>query len=161
MRQGVIAATVMSAALALPASADHWMQTADPNVVQALNELVLVYGGYCQQGNPQACQMVQSVQAHGGAMLNAGYECQVSGNQQACAYYRQAYGMLEQTYMQTTAALRHGQIVRYGGGNPLGATHAERMQAIQNWGQERLQWGQRQSDMMDRSHESFMRTLRE
>lgn len=163
-RKSLAVAVILFAGSLTPAVGQNWAQTADPQVVQALNELVQVYGGYCQQGNPQACQMVQEVQNHGGAMMNAGYDCQAMGNQQACAWYRNAYAMLEQTYAQTVYALQQGQLAQPGGGgggvNPLGATHEDRMLAIQNWGQERLQWGQDRSNMMEQSHENFMNTLR-
>jgi len=161
--RSLFALAAMSAVLAPPAYADHWMQTADPQVVQALNELAYVYGSYCQQGNPQACQMVQSIQQHGGQMLNAGYDCQVNRNQQACAWYQTSYQMLSQTYAQTQQALAQAQMQAPAGGgmNPLGNTHEQRMQSIHQWGQDRLQWGQQQGQMMDQRHEQFMRTLRE
>ncbi|MAY87938.1 MAG: hypothetical protein CML02_14620 [Pseudooceanicola sp.] len=148
--------------IASPATADHWMQTADPPVVQALNELAMVYGNACQMGNQQACWMAQNVQSQGGMMLNAGYECQVNGNPQACAFYQNAYAQLSQAYAATQQAMTQGQKQQPapGYGGQMGTTHAERMQQIQNWGQERLQWGQQQQQMMDRNHERFMETLR-
>ena len=138
------------------------MQTADPQVVQALNELAMVYGNACQSGNQQACWMAQNVQSQGGMMLNAGYECQVNGNPQACAFYQNAYAQLSQAYAATQQAMTQGQKQQPapGYGGQMGTTHAERMQQIQNWGQERLQWGQQQQQMMDRNHERFMETLR-
>jgi hypothetical protein len=178
-----LAAALIALSCAAPAAADHWRQTADPQVVQALEQLVQVYGGFCQQGNQQACQMAQTVQGYGIAMLNAGYDCQMQGNQQACAYYQNAYGMLSQTYAETARAMgqfggmqpgQGGQPPQYGvpqgqwgmpqpgagGVNPLGQTHEERMQAIQNWGNDRTQWHQNRMQQMDRSHEAFMNTLR-
>lgn len=159
----LLAAAAVSGALAHDAHADHWMQTADPQVVQALNELAQVYGSYCQQGNPQACEMVSAIQQHGGQMLNAGYECQINRNPQACNWYQTYYQMLSQTYAQTRQALMQAQMAppAPAGANPLGDTHEQRMQAIQQWGQERLQWGQQQSQIMDQRHEQFMRTLRD
>lgn len=145
-----------------PAAADHWMATADPQVVQALNDLSSVYGSYCQQGNPQACNMVGAIQQHAGQMLNAGYDCQVQGNQQACAWYQHYYQVLSQTYVGTQQAIAQSRMAMppATGVNPLGATHQQRMQNIQQWGQDRLQWGQQQSQMMDQRHQQFMQTLR-
>ncbi|MDO9526761.1 MAG: hypothetical protein Q7J57_14690 [Gemmobacter sp.] len=165
----IINALTLIALASVPfrAGADHWRQTADPQVVQALNELVQIHGGLCQQGNPQACQMLQSVQSHGSMMLNAGYDCQTQGNAQACAWYQQAYAMLSQTYAQTQQAMMQGQFsaaqtgAQYGGGQMPGSTHEDRMRQIQNWGQERLQWGADSSARMDRQHQQFMQTLRE
>jgi hypothetical protein len=148
--------------LATPAAADHWKQTADPQVVQALNELLSVYGGYCQQGNPQACAMMQSVQSHGMQMLNASYDCKAQGNQQACNWYGQAYQALSSTYSQMQTAMNQGQFAAAPrtDPNPLGSTHQERMQSIQQWGQERLQWGADHSKAMDDNHAKFMERLR-
>ncbi|GGE24428.1 hypothetical protein SAMN05421774_10847 [Gemmobacter megaterium] len=150
-------AILLSATTSGQVSADHWRQTADPQVVQALSELAMVYGTYCQMGNPQACQAHQAVQQEGLAMLNAGYDCQVQGNQQACAYYQNAYGQLVNTYQQVQGMVQQPMAP---GVNPLGATHGERMGAIQQWGQDRMQWGQDRMRQMDADHERFMQTLR-
>ena len=139
---------------------NHWMQSADPQVLQALNELVMVYGNACQNGNPQACQMVQNVQQQGGTMLNAGYECQANGNQQACQFYQYSYGQLEQAYTATQQAMMQGQFQAPQPGYSDGTTHAQRMQQIQNWGQQRLEWGRQQQQMSDRNHQQFMENLR-
>lgn len=152
-------------AMATPAAADHWRQTADPQVVQALNELAWVYGGYCQQGMPAGCQALQAVQQDGTMMLNAGYDCRVMGNAQACGYYQQAYGVLAQSHAQVAQMLQQGAMQQpmapAGGVNPLGATHAERMGTIAQWGQERLQWGANQSARMDANHQRFMEMIRQ
>lgn len=159
--RSLAAGLALAVATIHPAAADHWMQTADPQVIQALNELSQVYGSYCQQGNPQACQMVSSIQAHAGQMLNAGYDCQVRRNQQACAWYQQYYQQLSQTYASTQQAMAQAQLTPPATGvNPMGATHEQRMQNIQQWGQDRLQWGQQSSAALDRSHAEFMQRLR-
>ena len=138
------------------------MQTADPQLIQALNELAMIYGNACQMGNTQACSMAQNIQSQGGMMLNAGFECQVNSNPQACAFYQNAYAQLSQTYAATQQAMMQGQIQQPSPGydGQAGTTHAERMQQIQNWGQERLQWGQQQQQMMDNNHQKFMEYLR-
>lgn len=158
-----LVAGLISLSLAAPVAADHWMATADPQVVQALNELVWVYGSYCQQGQPQACQAAQAVQQQGGMMLNAGYDCQVKGDPNACQFYQQAYGMLAATHGQVQQAMMMGQMQQPApspGVTPLGATHADRMNAIQQWGQDRTQWSQQRSLQMDAQHQRFMETLR-
>lgn len=155
-------AAVMACALSAPLAtrADHWMQTADPQVLQALNDLIGVYGNACQMGNPQACQVTQNIQQTGGMMLNAGYECQVNGNPQACQFYQQAYGQLEQTYTATQQAMMSGQVQAAPQGYGDGSTHAQRMQQIHNWGQQRLEWGRQQQQMMDNNHQQFLDYLR-
>lgn len=162
MKVLALAATLaLTTMAARPALADHWMATADPQVIQALNELAQVYGWYCQQGNPQACQMVSAIQQHAGQMLNAGYDCQVRRNPQACSWYQQYYQQLSQTYAGTQQALAQARMAPPpGGANPMGATHEQRMQAIHQWGQDRLQWGRESSAALDRSHEAFMQRLR-
>lgn len=139
---------------------NHWMQSADPQVLQALNELMMVYGSACQTGNPQACQMVQNVQHQGGMMLNAGHECRVNGNPQACQFYQYSYGQLEQAYAATQQAMMQGRFQAPQPGYSDGTTHAQRMQQIQNWGQQRLEWGRQQQQMVDQNHQQFMDYLR-
>lgn len=164
IRLRLLAITLTGLAFAGPGAADHWTATADPQVVQALNELAWVYGSYCQQGNPQACQALQAVQQQGGMMLNAGYDCQMQGNPQACQYYQQAYGVLAATHGQVAQAMSMGQMQQpasgMGGVNPLGATHADRMNTIQQWGQDRANWAANRSIQMDQQHQQFMQQLR-
>ena len=156
-----LAATLaISLGLLGTASADHWMQTADPQVLQALNELQGFYGSYCQAGSADGCQMVQMVEQHGMQMLNAGYECQMNGNQQACQFYAFAYQQLEQTYYAAQQQLAQQQVQNPSAGYAA-TDHWQRMEQIQNWGQQRLDWGNQQSQMMDDSHQRFMQTLRE
>ncbi len=139
------AALVLSIPLCGAAQADHYLQTADPQVVQAINELIQVYGGACQQGHQQACNIAQLIQQQGGMMLNAGYDCQTQSNQQACVFYRQAYGQMEQTYYQTQQAINEGRFGAGSANNYSQYDHSQRMQEIHNWGQQRLEWGRQQS----------------
>lgn len=162
MRVRVTLASILVAiASCSPTLADHWTQTADPQVLQALGELTGLYGSYCQQGNPAACQMMDAVQQHGSQMLNAGYECQMNGNQQACYFYNSAYQSLEQAYVNAQQSLMQGQYQHPPSYYDDGTTHAQRMEQIHSWGQQRLDWGAQHSQMMDQSHERFMQTLRE
>ncbi|QQA41677.1 hypothetical protein [Pelagovum pacificum] len=141
------------------ASADHFMATADPEVVYAINQIVGYYYGACQAGNQMGCQMAEMAQQEGYAMLNAGYDCMMYNYEEGCWYYNQSYQRLGMHLAQLQQAQQSGMIG--GGGNPLGATHEERMTNIHNWGQSRLAWGQQQSQLMDQRHEQFMQTLRE
>jgi len=59
-------------ALALGLSTGVKAQQQDPQVVQALNEMVYAFGVNCQSGNPQACQSANYIQSYGGQMLQAG-----------------------------------------------------------------------------------------
>ena len=154
------AAAAISLGIAGAAYSEDYMQTADPQVVQALNDMIQVYGGLCQQGNPQGCNMMQYIQQTGGQMLRAGNDCQVNGSQQACQFYQQAYRTLEQAYYETEAAVNRGQFSSQQPGYSALA-HQQRMQEIDKWGQQRLQWGQNQSNMMDQRHQQFLEYLRQ
>ena len=145
---------------ATPAHANHYMQTADPYVVQQLNEIIWALGAACQMGNGQACSMMQLAQTEAHAMLNAGFECQMNGDQNACMHYNQAYGQLQQGYQQMQAAVQAGRL-NAGGGGYSQSTHAERMQQIHNWGQQRLQWGQQQMQRSEANHQQFLEMLRQ
>lgn len=150
-----ILSTFLAAGLASQAPADHYMQSADPGVVSLINQVVAMYQQACQFGNPTGCQLAEMAMSDGHYLLNAGYDCQY-GNQAACNYYQQGVWSL-QTY---AAQMQQAQLGGGGMGNPLGATHAERMQNIHNWGQSRMAWGQQQSQMMDQRHQQFMESLR-
>ena len=156
----LFAAALVASGIGERAQSNHWMQTADPQVLQALNELISVFGNACQNGAQQACQMVQNVQQQGGMMLNAGYECQTSNNAQACQFYQYSYGQLEQAYYATQQAVAQGQFAAPQPGYSDGTTHAQRMQQIQNWGEERLEWGRQQQQMVDQNHQQFLEYLR-
>jgi hypothetical protein len=144
-----------------PTLADHWMQTADPVVVQALNEVAQVYGYYCNQGDQNACQLANNVYQSGTAMLMAGYDCQMQGMQDACQYYNAAFGELSMVYGQITQTMPQQQYQDVlSGGNVLGATHDERMGNIAAWGQERIEWGITQSGIADANHDAFIAQIR-
>ncbi|WP_123642413.1 hypothetical protein [Histidinibacterium lentulum] len=146
-------AAIALAGLGTAASADHYMQSADPQVVGMINTIVGMYQQGCQMGNPMGCELAQMAMSEGHYLLNAGYEC-MRGNQEACWFYQQGTQAAYNNMMQMQQAQLGG------GGNPLGATHEERMTNIHNWGQSRLEWGNQQSAIMDQRHEQFMQTLR-
>ena len=158
-----IAATValLTGAFAGVAQADHWRQTADPQVVQALNELMQVYNYYCNSGDQYACNSANNVYQSGLALLNAGYDCQAMNNRQACQYYEGSYNELAMAYNQINQVVPQQQYADLvNSGNPLGGTHGERMDTIAAWGQDRLDWGTTQGALMDSNHDAFMQTLR-
>ena len=153
---------VAAAVFAAPVSnANHYMQTADPYVLQQISDIMWALGASCQMGNPQACNMMPLVQTEAHAMLNAGFECQMNGIQSACAHYNHAYGQLQQGYQQMQAAVQAGRFNGGGGGGYAQSTHAERMQQIHNWGQQRLQWGQQQMQRSEANHQQFLEMLRQ
>ncbi|MEM1161563.1 MAG: hypothetical protein AAGJ28_11560 [Pseudomonadota bacterium] len=159
MTSKIFAAALFAAAVtpATETRADHYLATADPQVVQAINELMYAYGGACQMGNPQACNLVNLMQQEAGNMLSAGYECQTAGNQQACQYYQSAYQQLSQVYNYTQQALAAGQMQQAPSYNQ--STHAQRMQQIHNWGQQRLQYGRQSMQLMEQRQKQFLQNL--
>ncbi len=138
--------------------ADHWMATADPTVLNAINELIYVVGASCQAGNQQACRVIPQMQQEAAMMLSAGYDCQVYRDQQACQFYQYSLVELNQAYNATAQALAQGQIAPPSGAYSQ-STHMDRMQQIHDWGASRLDWGAARQDMMDSSHQSFMEML--
>lgn len=145
------------------ASADHYYQTADPQVLQAINEIITVLGQACNMGNPGACNAIPMAQQQAHVMLSAGYDCQASGNMQACQFYQQNLYQLQAAHQQTSIALQSGRLMQnYGGAAPgMGMSHAERMQQIHNWGQQRLDYGRRVSSQMDSNHQQFLEMIRQ
>ena len=163
MRTIAALAFAVVAAQGSPAKADHYLSSADPTVVAGFQQLLQVYGNACQLGNPQSCSVYQLLDGEAIQTLSAGYDCQ-QGDQQACDYYNYSVGELNQIYTQTTQALQSGSGGNVGGGfggNPLGSTHQQRLQQIQNWGQQRLDWGRQQSAIQQQNHDSFLERLRQ
>lgn len=163
----MIRTCLFAAACALFAGAgqaQNQFQTADPQVVNALNEIVFLLGQGCNSGNANACALIPMVQQEGQTMLQAGHACQFNGNQQACAFYQQELFNLQQGYQQVQYAAQSGLLYQPTGGGGqvpgMGQTHEQRMQQIHNWGQQRLEWGNQQQQLMDQRHQQFMEMLR-
>ena len=155
-------AAALSLAAFTPAAADHWRATADPQVLQALSDLASFYGQYCQTGAQVACDAYQGLQQAGTALLNASYDCKVEGDQQACGEYQTGYDNLATAYQKAQQLMAGGGTQPSGGGvNPLGETHQDRMRAIQQWGQDRTQWGQQQMRQADQNHQNFLNSIRQ
>lgn len=159
----LLAATVLACGAVTGANANHYMQTADPQVVQAINEIIYALGQGCSAGNMNACNMVPIAQQQAHAMLAAGYDCQAQGNPQACQFYQQNLWQLQEAYQQVSYAAQTGSLYQPTGGaqqvNPLGETHAQRMQNIHNWGQQRLEYGRQSQQLLDQRHEQFMKNF--
>ncbi|MEO1000790.1 MAG: hypothetical protein AAFW69_09345, partial [Pseudomonadota bacterium] len=95
-----------------------------------------------------------------GLLLNYGYMCQ-NGDQQACQIYQQGLGQLQQAYTMTQQALQSGQ---FGNPNQVGQgystyDHNQRMGQIHQWGQQMLQQGRQNQQLLDDNHRRFMQTL--
>jgi hypothetical protein len=159
MRHLILAAGVCLAAGDL--RAEHYFQTADPQLLQAVNEMIYVLGQGCQVGNALACQAIPDAQHTAHVMFSAGYDCQTQGNRAACDFYRQNIAKVEQMYGIVAQAHQTGALYQPSAGaggmvNPLGETHEDRMQQIHNWGQERLDFGVQSQAILDQRHADFM-----
>ncbi|MEO0803851.1 MAG: hypothetical protein AAFY57_16465 [Cyanobacteria bacterium J06642_2] len=144
------------------AKADHYYATADPQVVQAIDEIIMVLGQGCNVGNAPACNAIPLAQQQAHLMLSAGYECNL-GNQQACGFYQQNLSQLSDAYQQLSIAVQQGRMTSpYGQPTAgMGLTHAERMQAIHNFGvQNRINFNNRMATM-DANHQQFLEYLRQ
>jgi hypothetical protein len=145
-------------ALAAPLAADHWRQTADPQVVFMFDQLMSFYGMNCQMGDQNACAGYQAAGQQGMAMLNASYDC-ATGNAQACQFY-------QQSAMALMGAIQQVQQFQGGGfdpnmGNPLGATHADRMAAIESFGAANTATWQDRMAAGDASHNAFIEYIQQ
>lgn len=158
----LLLALLFASGMAGTAKADHYYATADPQVVQAISEMIGVLGQGCNAGNALACNAIPQLQQQAHLMLSAGYECSY-GNQQACGFYQQNLWQLNEAYQQLSLAVQQGRLMSpYGqptGG--MGMTHAERMQAIHNFGaQNTINFNNRMA-AMDDSHQKFLEYIRQ
>jgi hypothetical protein len=144
------------------AKANHYMQTADPQVVNAINEMIGALSQGCNYGNSAACNAVVLLQQQAHFMLSAGYDCSQRGDQQACAFYNQNYGQLEQAYNELSMIMQNGGLVQNtGGGQGMGLTHEQRMQQIHDFGAQNTANFQARQATMDQNHQNFLATIRE
>lgn len=149
--------------LAAPAKADHYYATADPQVVQAINEMIQVLGQGCNAGNGPACNAIPVLQQQAHLMLSAGYDCQARGDQQSCQFYNQNYWQLSDAYQQMSYAVQQGRLLSaYGQPGPgMGLSHAERMQQIHNFGIQNQMNFQARMQRMDSNHQQFLEYIRQ
>ncbi len=145
----LLLALILAFGVTSAAKADHYHTTADPRVIRAFNEIIGVLGHGCNVGNASACNAIPMVQQYAYQMLSAGHECS-TGNQQACGFYQQNLWELNAAYQQLAAAMQQGHI-----------THAERMRAIHNFGeQNRANFNNRMATM-DSNHQQFLEYIRQ
>lgn len=167
----VIAMRLASLALLLtlvaPAvQADHWRQTADPQLITAIDYMVSTYGQYCQGGMQMACQLQAEASQVGYAALNASYDCMAMGNPMACDYYQQAGWSLINSAQGLYQTMTGGTAQTmpapgYDPGNVLGPTHDARMANIEAWGtQNTINWQNSQATI-DANHDAFIAQIQQ
>lgn len=151
--------SILAALLAISVTGHAKAQQQDPQVVQALNEMIYAFGVNCQYGNQQACQSANYIQSYGGQMLQAGNACQF-GNQQACQFYQQAYYELSGVYSQFQQQQWAAQAMQK---QPQGyaLSHQQRMQQIQQFGAQNTANWNRQQAANDAAHQRFIESIRQ
>lgn len=151
-----------AACLTTQASAQDYISAADPQVVQALNEIVMALNNGCASGNVGACQAAQYAQTGAQFMLTHSYQCQYDGNQQACGQYRQDMVELRTSYAQVQQAHMSGTLYQPtapAGG--MGLSHADRMQQIHDMGVANTRRFNQRIATMDARHNAFLDMIRQ
>ncbi|MEZ5715823.1 MAG: hypothetical protein R3D85_12000 [Paracoccaceae bacterium] len=158
----ILATMACGLGLSGPGLAQNYMMNADPQVVQAINEIAYVYQLYCSSGSAQACNALPMIQQGAQETLMLGQNCQM-GDQNACATYQEQLWELQAAHSQAMVDFQQLQTAQYGGG--LGAdpglTHEQRMQQIQQWGAQNTANFNSRMEQMDRNHQSFLEMLRQ
>lgn len=151
-RTALATATLALGLGSAPAKADHWMQTADPQVLSVLGTLGNAFGQACQAGSQQHCVAYQELDRQGVQMLNAGYECQVNGTQQACWFYQEQYAGLSQIW-----GIYQQSLAQASASSPMaGMNHQQRQQFLQNNFNRIMQQGRENSALLDRRHQQWL-----
>ena len=158
----ILGAFAVAFGLSGPVAADHYYATADPQVVQAINEIITVLGQGCNMGNGPACNAIPMFQQQAHMMLSAGYDCRM-GNQQACGFYQQNLWQLRDAHTQVQYAANQGRLMQQYGQptDGMGLTHEQRMQQIHNFGAQNTANFNARMQQMDTNHQKFIEMIRQ
>ncbi|MDQ2094046.1 hypothetical protein [Rhodalgimonas zhirmunskyi] len=136
----------------------------DPQLYGMVSQIVMTLGNACNMGNGQACQLAQMAQQEAQVVFQAGYQCQMTGDPNACGFYQQNAMQIGQIYQQIQMAQMQGQFnqpIPGATGPGMGLTHEQRMQQIQQMGQQSTQNWRDNGRLMDKRHQDFLNTLRQ
>ncbi len=159
MRQIAAAAPLaLLLAVASPA-AEAQMAGVDPQLYAMLEQMISFTSYNCQMGNPQACANVQGMQAEAQYLIQAGQYCMQTNDPNACGYYRNGVMQVQMAYGQMAAQMQPAPA--YDPMNPLGATHEDRMQAIQQMGATGTQNFNNRMEQMDQNQAQFLDYIRQ
>lgn len=155
LARGLAAALILAPGLA--AAQDPMM---------AANQMIMSFQPACQMGDPNACGAIEYVMGLAQTIGMAGPACQ-AGNPDACAAYQQAYGQLGSDYSQWAQVNMGGGMAptaapidpNYDPNNVLGATHADRMAAIAQFGADSTRSYNDRMTQMDQQQSQFLGTL--
>lgn len=133
------------------AQAQQYGPGVDPYVVMMLDQIVSYVWQRCQMGDGAACQNVQQVQIEAQNLIGAGQYCFQTNDPNACNYYMNVVGQMQQSQMQMG-----GQMSDYDPSNPMGATHQERMDYIAGVGAQNTQNWLDRGAASDASQSAFL-----
>lgn len=159
MRARALASAAPLAALfALASPPAHAQAGVDPQLYSMLEQMISYVSWGCQTGNPQACANLQPMQAQAQYLLQAGQYCMQTGDPNACSYYQNGYAQAQMAYGQMAGQMQPAPA--YDPNNPLGPTHADRMQAIQQFGTVNTQNFNDRMNQMDTQQQQFLDYIR-
>jgi len=151
-------ALILCAPLAPPAQA----QGIDPQLVMMMEQMISAVWMNCQMGDQASCYNAQGMQQYGQQIIAAGQYCMQTNDMNACGFYQQGVYSVQNAYMQMAQGYG-GQLPAtpgYDPNNPLGATHADRMQNISDWGAANTANWQAQQAQNDAAHNAFIDSIR-
>lgn len=134
------------------------MAGVDPQLYSMLEQMISYVSWGCQTGNPQACANLQPMQAEAQYLLQAGQYCMQTGNPNACGYYQNGVMQAQMAYGQMAAQMQ--PTPAYDPNNPLGPTHADRMQAIRDFGDANTAAFNQRMQQMEQSNAQFLDYIR-
>lgn len=157
----LFAALACAIGLSGPGQAQNYMSSADPMVVQAINEIIYVYQLYCNAGEMQACNTLPMIEQGAQETLALGQNCQM-GDQAACSTYQEHLWELQGAHSQAMVSYNQLQAAQSGGqSGDMGLTHEQRMQQLQQWGAQNQANHDYRMQQMDQSHQQFIEMLRQ
>lgn len=156
--RSLVSAASLAAALAVTAPAAQAQMISGQQLYMMLDGVISYVYYNCQMGNPAACANVQPIQAEAEYLLQAGQYCAQTGDQNACGYFQGGVAQVQMAYNQIAAQMQPAPA--YDPYNPLGATHEDRMMAIQQFGAMNTQIFSQRMQQMDQNHERFLDFIR-
>lgn len=154
-----LTAAIPLAALLTVASpaAEAQMAGVDPQLYTMLEQMISYTYMGCQMGNQMACSNAQAMQMEAQYLLQAGQYCMQTGDPNACGYYQNGAMQAQMAYTQMAGQMQPAPA--YDPNNPLGPTHQDRMNAIQQFGQTNTQNFNDRMEQMDRNQSQFLETI--
>lgn len=151
----------LATSITLPAAAQQFLgMEYDQRLNAALQEMLFNFGNACQMmGDPGSCGGYDYVMQAANYMAGASNAC-VMGNPDACQAYAWAMGDISIVYIQYSQAFGLEQAPIQDGSlgmvDPLGETHADRMDAIAQFGANNTAAFNQRMEQMDNNQAQWM-----